>query len=69
MKQGEKYRHFKGMIVEIICLAKDSETKEELVVYKEENGSIWVRPCKMFMSKVDKTKYPLIEQENRFEKV
>lgn len=69
MEKGEKYKHFKGKIVEIICVAKDSETLEEQVVYKEENGSIWVRPKEMFISKVDKNKYPNVIQELRFEKV
>lgn len=69
MKIGDKYRHFKGKIVEIICIAKDSETLEDIVVYKEEDGTCWVRPYKMFTSKVDKVKYPDVQQEYRFEKV
>ena len=69
MKTGDKYRHFKGKIVEIICIAKDSETLEDIVVYKEEDGTSWVRPYKMFTSKVDKVKYPDVQQEYRFEKV
>ena len=30
---------------------------------------IWVRPLKMFKEKVDKEKYPSVEQEYRFEKI
>lgn len=65
---GEKYRHFKGMIITIIALAKDSETLEEMVVYEHDN-EFWVRPLSMFLSKVDHEKYPDITQEYRFEKI
>jgi hypothetical protein len=64
-KPGEVYRHFKGHICKIIAIAKDSETLEEMVVYEHEN-EIWVRPLKIFTSKVDKEKYPNVEQEYRF---
>ncbi len=66
VEAGQKYRHFKGAICEIIAVAKDSETLEDMVVYKHE-GQIWVRPYKMFTSLVDKEKYPNTEQEYRFE--
>ena len=70
MNKGDKYRHFKGAIVEVLEIAKDSETLEEMVVYKhEETGEIWVRPLSMFLSKVDKDKYPDVKQEYRFEKI
>ena len=70
MKKGEKYRHFKGMIVEILEIAKDSETLEDMVVYKHtDTNEIWVRPLSMFLSKVDKEKYPDVKQEYRFERV
>ena len=49
-----KYKHFKGMIVEVIGIALHSETMEELVVYRALYGenSLWVRPKKMFLEKV-----------------
>ena len=47
--KGQIYKHFKGTIHKIVCLAYDSETKEKLVVYThEEDGTIWVRPLEMF---------------------
>ena len=31
------------------------------------DGGLWIRPLEMFMSKVDKEKYPDVKQEYRFE--
>ena len=64
--KGQKYRHFKGDIITVLELAKDSETLEDLVVY-EHNNEVWVRSLNMFLSKVDKEKYPNAKQNYRFE--
>ncbi|OGF32254.1 hypothetical protein A2533_04985 [Candidatus Falkowbacteria bacterium RIFOXYD2_FULL_35_9] len=55
-----KYQHFKGKHYQVIGLAKNSETLEELVVYQAlypstEFGdqAIWVRPKKMFADFVE----------------
>jgi hypothetical protein len=70
IKKGDIFKHFKGMNVEILEIAKDSETLEDVVVYKHlDTNELWVRPLKMFLSKVDKNKYPDIKQEYRFEKI
>lgn len=67
-KQGEIYRHFKGNLYEIVIIARDSETLEEKVVYKEVGGaSAYIRSLPMFVSRVDKEKYPEVKQEFRFE--
>lgn len=64
------YKHFKGTYHKVICLAKDSETLEEKVVYTHENnGEIWVRDKEEFLSVVDHQKYPNIKQKYRFELV
>ena len=66
VKVGQKYRHFKGKTVEILNVATHSETLEGMIVYT--CGSVvWVRPSAMFMERVDKQKYPDVEQEYRFE--
>ena len=68
MKAGDKYKHFKGKIVEIVCIAKDSETLEDIVIYREDDN-YWARKYKMFTSLVDKEKHPNVNQKYRFEKV
>ena len=62
-----RYRHFKGGEYEFICLAKDSETSEELVIYKEVGGEgrIWARPSAIFYQYVDVDG----KQVPRFEKI
>jgi len=66
---GKTYHHFKGNDYKVLLIATDSETNEEVVVYESlyDNHIIWTRPYDMFNSKVDKEKYPDIEQEYRFE--
>ena len=65
------YKHFKGKYYIVVDLAYDSETKEEMVVYRRlyGDGSLWVRKKDMFLSAVDKIKYPNVEQKYRFELV
>jgi len=71
LKPGDIVRHFKGNEYEILCIALDSETQEELVVYRAlyGEGRIWVRKKDMFLSPVDREKYPDAQQVYRFELV
>ncbi len=66
VKPGQKYRHFKGNIYEVLLLAKDSETTEDVVVYGHD-GQNWVRSLSEFVSEVDHQKYPDVKQKYRFE--
>lgn len=64
---GQKYKHFKiGKVVTVIGISRHTETEEVSVVYEYE-GVIWNRPLEMFMSEVDRNKYPNSKQKYRFE--
>lgn len=63
------YRHFKGDYYLVEDVALDSETCEEVVVYRQLYGEnrLFVRKLEMFLSEVDKEKYPQCKQRYRFE--
>ncbi len=69
LKLKRVYRHFKGDYYLVEDLANDSETGEEYVIYRKlyGDGSLWLRPKGMFLSEVDREKYPDCTQRYRFE--
>jgi len=66
---GRKYRHFKGKEYQVIDVAMHSETREKMVVYRAlyDDFSLFVRPYDMFLSEVDREKYPDVPAKYRFE--
>lgn len=69
LKINRVYRHFKGDCYLVVDVALHSETKEEYVVYRRlyGDGSLWIRPKEMFLSEVDREKYPDVKQQYRFQ--
>ena len=53
---GREFRHFKGNLYRLEGFAKDSETQEEMVVYRAlyGDGGLWVRPAKMFFETIER---------------
>ena len=70
-RPGEFYRHFKDRLYQIIAVAYDAETEQQVVVYQALYGDyrVWVRPLENFLSRTDREKYPEASQEWRFERV
>lgn len=78
-KVNDIVRHFKRELVDpstqeylyrIIAFAHHTETEEALVVYQALYApeKVCARPLDMFLSEVDREKYPNIKQKYRFEK-
>ena len=68
---GCKYRHFKGGIYVATDIAVHSETEEPMVIYHSfyHPERVWCRPLSMFLSEVDREKYPDVKQLMRFERI
>lgn len=51
---GERWKHYKGGVYEVITLANHSETKEPLVIYRSiPFGSVYARPLSMWEDECD----------------
>ena len=82
-KAGDRVQHFKREMLsdeeragnmylyEIVGVATHSESREPMMVYRPlyGDGGMYVRPLEMFLSEVDREKYPDVKQTYRFEKV
>jgi hypothetical protein len=65
---GGLYKHFKGKLVRLLNVAKYSEDATKLfAIYDCGPNGIYARPLDMFLSEVDRNKYPNVTQKYRFE--
>lgn len=85
LKSGDIVRHFKREMLspeelagepemylyDIIGTAEHTESGETLMVYRPRygEGKLYARPLEMFLSEVDREKYPHVRQRYRFEKI
>ena len=69
-KPGDTVQHFKGGFYKIVTIGTNTETEEKMVVYQSlKDQRVWIRPYDMFISKVDREKYPNDYQPYRLIKV
>ena len=60
-------KHFKGNFYEVLGITTHTETREELIIYRnkfKDRDKLWVRPLDMFLSYIeekDEEKYPDIK--------
>lgn len=55
IRPDQMWRHFKGGVYRVLYLAKQSETKEEYVIYtSDDGGTVWARPVSMWLETVER---------------
>ena len=71
---GREFVHFKGGHYSLEGVGKDSETLEEMVVYRAlyGEGGLWVRPAKMFFETIERDgkvlkRFELLERERQID--
>ena len=64
-------RNANKYLYKVLGVAAHSETREKYIVYQAlyDDFGMYIRPYEMFMSEVDREKYPNIKQKYRFEKI
>lgn len=47
-----KFRHYKGGMYELVCVATLESDLSPMIVYKAANGTLWVRPESVFFEQI-----------------
>lgn len=54
IRPGQRYRHYKGNVYEVLDIGIHTETEERMVVYRPvTGGETWIRPLAMFLEEVE----------------
>jgi hypothetical protein len=48
-----RYRHYKGGLYELVCMATLEADLSPMVVYRAADGTAWTRPASVFFELVD----------------
>jgi hypothetical protein len=48
-----QYRHYKGGLYQLVCVATLESDLSEMIVYSAADGSIWTRPKAVFFELLD----------------
>ena len=48
-----RFRHYKGGLYELVCMATLESDLSQMVVYRAADGSIWTRPISVFFELID----------------
>lgn len=60
---GEYYQHQNGRQYLVICIARDDDREEDLVIHVGDDGSHWARTLENFMGlKDDKPRFVLVQK-------
>jgi hypothetical protein len=49
---GGRFRHYKGGLYELVCMATLESDLSELVIYRSADGAVWARPRSVFFETV-----------------
>jgi hypothetical protein len=49
----QRFRHYKGGLYELVCMATLESDLSDMVVYRAADGSIWTRPSAVFFELVE----------------
>jgi hypothetical protein len=52
LSEARRYRHYKGGIYELVCEAVMEADHTPVMVYRGQDGAVWVRPRAMFFETV-----------------